>query len=603
MAIISPNTIKVICPVCNKPIQETWINQHLDSNCETLAPNASFKKEASGKSKNEDAGFNFFTLKTLKRKNASESLGEGNIIEINEKSNKKNSESKNVLVTKSPKRLKQDKLGALTPLAARVRPTTLDDFIGQEQLIGPQGILRTLMEQDKIPSMILWAPCGCGKTTLARIIAKMTKSIFKEYSGVASGEMLNHKTDGAADMKKAFEEAKNEQRLTGRRTILFLDEIHRFNKAQQDLFLPYVESGTVTLIGATTENPSFKINSALLSRCKMFTLNKLSTEEVITILKRAINDLRGNKDENETGVQETEDMKKDEAEGVSDEALEFLAVMSDGDARTALNALEMAWHGCRGREITKEDIKNVLQKSHLQYDKDGEEHYNIISALHKSMRGRLFNCRYWLLLASLYWLGRMLIGGEDPLYIARRLVRFASEDVGLADNTALNLAVATYQACAFIGMPECEVNLAHCVVYLAETAKSVRVYRAYNRVKHAVNTEYAYPVPLHLRNAPTSLMKDLGYSKGYKYNPNYEGEVDQDYFPSEMKTRVFLNDDASTKGKQTSASGMQEGRALVNESRISKISQTNKTISESIAWKNPFELRQEEFIDIDMIDD
>ncbi|CAG8634160.1 8652_t:CDS:10, partial [Paraglomus brasilianum] len=493
-----------------------------------------------------------FTLKTFKRKNASESLGEGNTSEVNETPNKKNSESKGVVVTKSPKRLRQDKLGtSMTPLAARVRPTTLDDFIGQEQLIGTQGILRTLMEQDKIPSMILWAPCGCGKTTLARIIAKMTKSILisrfahitgvqvKEYSGVASG---------AADMKKAFEEAKNEQRLTGRRTILFLDEIHRFNKAQQDLFLPYVESGTVTLIGATTENPSFKINSALLSRCKVFTLNKLSTEEVITILKRAISELCGNKDENETEVQETKDIKKDEAEGVNDEALEFLAVMSDGDARTALNALEMAWHGCRGRKITKEDIKNVLQKSHLQYDRDGEEHYNIISALHKSMRG------------SLYWLGRMLIGGEDPLYIARRLVRFASEDVGLADNTALNLAVATYQACTFIGMPECEVNLAHCVVYLAETVKSVRVYQAYNRVKHAVNTEYAYPVPLHLRNAPTSLMKDLGYSKGYKYNPNYEGEVDQDYFPSEMETRVFLDDDTSKKGKQTSTSGMHGGK-------------------------------------------
>ncbi|CAJ0846644.1 6578_t:CDS:10 [Entrophospora sp. SA101] len=338
-----------------------------------------------------------------------------------------------------------------------VRPSNLDSFVGQDELIGEKGILRNLILLDKIP--------GTGKTTLARIIANTTNSVFKEFSGTSH----------------AFDEAKNEQKLLGHRTIIFLDEIHRFNKAQQDLFLPYIESGSVTLIGATTENPSFKINSALLN----------------------------------------------------DESLKFLAVISDGDARVALNALEVALNMSkrepRRTKLNKDDIKKIFQKSHLLYDKDGEEHYNIISALHKSMRGSDPN-------ASLYWLGRMLTAGEDPLYIARRLIVFASEDVGLADNSALPLAISTYQACQFIGMPECEINLAHCVVYLAEAKKSIRSYKAYKLVK-----EYAYPVPLHIRNAPTGLMKELGYGEGYKYNPGYEGPVYQEYLPLELKNKVFLD--------------------------------------------------------------
>ncbi|CAJ0650855.1 10244_t:CDS:10 [Entrophospora sp. SA101] len=356
------------------------------------------------------------------------------------------------------------------PLSSKVRPSNLDSFVGQDELIGEKGILRNLILLDKIPSMILFGNSGTGKTTLARIIANTTNSVFKEFSGTSHGSV---------DIKKAFDEAKNEQKLLGHRTIIFLDEIHRFNKAQQDLFLPYIESGSVTLIGATTENPSFKINSALLN----------------------------------------------------DESLKFLAVISD--ARVALNALEVALNMSkrepRRTKLNKDDIKKIFQKSHLLYDKDGEEHYNIISALHKSMRGSDPN-------ASLYWLGRMLTAGEDPLYIARRLIVFASEDVGLADNSALPLAISTYQACQFIGMPECEINLAHCVVYLAEAKKSIRSYKAYKLVK-----EYAYPVPLHIRNAPTGLMKELGYGEGYKYNPGYEGPVYQEYLPLELKNKVFLD--------------------------------------------------------------
>ncbi|CAG8444692.1 11732_t:CDS:10 [Acaulospora morrowiae] len=431
--------------------------------------------------------------------------------------------------TRPNKKSKSDAKNNALPLAARVRPSNLDEFIGQNELVGENGLLRNLILRDIIPSMILWGPSGTGKTTLVRIMSNMTQSIFKEFSGV---------THASADLKKAFDEAKNERKLfPGRRTIIFLDEIHRFNKAQQDLFLPYVESGEITLIGATTENPSFKINSALLSRCKVFTLNKLSSDEVYAILQRASRDSKTeDKCSFKTALQLVDKKPEDR---VDDEALRFLAVMSDGDARIALNTLEIAMNTLH-QKIMKEDIKMVLQKSHLQYDKDGEEHYNIISALHKSIRGSDTN-------ASLYWLGRMLTAGEDPLYIARRLIVVASEDIGLADNNALPLAIATYQACQFIGIPECETNLAHCVTYLAEAPKSVRSYMAYQLVKKTIQEEYSYPVPFNIRNAPTKLMKDLGYGHGYKYNPDYEGPVHQEYLPPELKRKVFLDVHKPTK--------------------------------------------------------
>ncbi|KAI8359443.1 DNA polymerase III, clamp loader complex, gamma/delta/delta subunit [Mortierella sp. GBAus27b] len=423
------------------------------------------------------------------------------------------------------------------PLAERARPTTLDDYIGQKELIGPGGILRALVLQDTVPSIILWGPCGVGKTTLARIIANTTKAQFKELSAT---------TTGVNDVRKVFEEAKSVFALTRQRTIIFLDEIHRFTKAQQDVFLPFVEKGTITLIGATTENPSFRINSALLSRCRVLTLEKLSQED--------------GKDEESIGhwIDGT----------IEPGAIKWLIDLSDGDGRSAINTLEMAIQAVstiilsddteyesqltsKDTKADKEDvlerllstkltvsgIKTAFQKTHLQYDRQGDEHYNLISALHKSVRGGDAD-------AALYWLTRMLVAGEDPLYIARRLIRMASEDIGMGDSSALPLAVATYQACQMIGMPECDVNLAHCVVYMAKAKKSIDVYHGYGIAKKTVEEEFAYSVPIHLRNAPTKLLKDLDYGKEYKYPPDYpEGtKIDQEYFPKGVKRRKYLGE-------------------------------------------------------------
>ncbi|GES81907.1 ATPase WRNIP1 [Rhizophagus clarus] len=521
------DTVMVSCPACNQYVDMSEINEHMDNKCTKLDKSGtenqkSLKNTSSNKAPPKKifitAKNDFFTPKT----EASSNPSQNNQLPLSAKREKRPSISS----SSSNRPNKQIKTKTDTmPLAARVRPNSFEEFIGQRELIGNNGWLKELILRDKVPSMIMWGPSGVGKTTLAKIIAKLTKSICKKFSGI---------THATADIKKAFDEAKNEAGLTGRRTIIFLDEIHRFNKAQQDLFLPYVESGGVTLIGATTENPSFKINSALLSRCKVFALKKLTIEEVQEILKRALDKIRIQNTPNVQSEESSTTLSENDNDiKVDEDVLKYLAVMSDGDARIALNALEIALNVKSKKHITKDDIEQVIQKSIL-YDKDGEEHYNIISALHKSMRGSDAN-------ASLYWLGRMLTGGEDPLYIARRLIVFASEDVGLADNSALPLAIATYQACQFIGMPECEINLAHCVTYLAETKKSVRSYKAYGLVKETIKEEYNYPVPLHMRNAPTKLMKDLGYSAGYKYNPDYEGSVCQEYLPKELKRKEFLD--------------------------------------------------------------
>ena len=378
---------------------------------------------------------------------------------------------------------------ASQPLAARLRPRTLDEFFGQEHLLGRGKVLRKLIEADQISSMIFWGPPGVGKTTLARIIAGHTKSNFIDFSAVTSGIKEIH-----AVMQQA-----EKDRLYGRRTMLFVDEIHRFNKAQQDAFLPFVEKGSIVLIGATTENPSFEVNGALLSRCKVFVLHQLSTEDLAALLERALHDPRG------FGHQHI-DMPPD--------MLEAIAVFSNGDARAALSTLEMVVLNGETEgdtvNVTKETLEQCTSRKSLLYDKNGEEHYNLISALHKSMRNSDPD-------AAVYWLARMLEAGEDPLYIARRVTRFASEDVGLADPRALDTAVSAYQACHFIGMPECTVHLTQAVVYLSLAPKSNSLDVAYTRARKDALSMLDEPVPLQIRNAPTRLMKELDYGKGYQY--------------------------------------------------------------------------------------
>jgi len=396
-----------------------------------------------------------------------------------------------------------------SPLADRMRPSKLEDFFGQTDVIGEGKLLRKAIKEDMVPSMIFWGPPGTGKTTLAHIIAGQTRSDFQKLSAT---------TSGVADLHEMIEIAEGNKRL-GQKTILFIDEIHRWNKKQQDSLLPYVENGTITLVGATTENPSFEVVSALLSRCRVFVLKSLTEEQLTKIINQAIKDKK-----NGLGNLKLK-MNKD--------AIALLAQMSNGDARTALNVLEYSAH--LNKEITPEIIKESFQKSHLMYDKHGEEHFNIISALHKSMRGSDAN-------AALYWLARMLEGGEDPLYVARRIVRFASEDIGLANSQALTQAVAAYQACHFIGMPECNVILAQAVVYMAKCKKSNELYRAYNEVKKDIEKYGNLPVPLHIRNAETKLMKELGYGKGYKYSPEYGYQEDQEYLPEKLKGKKYLKD-------------------------------------------------------------
>jgi putative ATPase len=406
------------------------------------------------------------------------------------------------------------------PLAERMRPRHIGEFVGQDAVVSSGSLIRHAIEEDRIFSMIFWGPPGCGKTTLARIIAGETQSYFVQFSAVLSG---------VKEIRAVIEEARNQQKIHRKRTILFVDEIHRFNKAQQDAFLHHVESGLITLIGATTENPSFEVIAPLLSRCRVITLDRLTEEDISAIIEMALSD-----EQRGLGGLNIE---------LAADARDYIVRIADGDARGALNSLEVAGSLVISRQkpdspttagdITLKDLEIAIQKKALVYDKGGEEHYNLISALHKSLRGSDPD-------AALYWLARMLAGGEDPFYIARRMVRFASEDIGNADPNALSITMNAMEAFKFLGHPEGELALAQAAVYLATAPKSNSIYSAFGKARAAIKKTGSLPVPFHIRNAPTKLMKDLGYGKNYKYAHNYENAiVPQEYLPDELKGQFF----------------------------------------------------------------
>jgi putative ATPase len=551
----------VSCPICNKSVKEKDINSHLDSGCESfidtgpsppaqkaagsqrnpvsvsryfqtptakrtatvVTPKADIKTALVGTPTHSDASRHISALTQRKRSLEDEKEFSAQEAEVVDSQMGGMSEALQSSTEAGP--IKKPKLTALqkaAPLAERMRPRTLDDIYGQE-LVGPHGVLRGLIEQDRVPSMILWGGAGTGKTTIARCIASLVGSRFVE---------INSANTGVAECKKIFADARGELTLAGRKTIVFCDEIHRFSKSQQDVFLGPVETGLITLIGATTENPSFKVQNSLLSRCRTFTLQKLTGEDIRKILERALVTEKADSEEQASLTAEN-----DSPPLVDDELLTYLATFSDGDARTALNLLELALSLSTRPGMTKTEIKSSLTQT-LVYDRAGDQHYDTISAFHKSVRGSAPD-------AALYYLARMLQSGEDPLYIARRMVVIASEDVGLADNTLLPLATAAYAAAEKLGMPECRIALAHCTVALCLAPKSTRAYRALNSAVAALREPgvAALPIPVHLRNAPTRLMKELGFGAEYKYNPNYkDGRVVQEYLPDGLLGRHFLED-------------------------------------------------------------
>tara|TARA_R110002003_G_scaffold41_23_gene3025 strand:+ start:32947 stop:34551 length:1605 start_codon:yes stop_codon:yes gene_type:complete len=517
-------------------VKDNRINEHLDSDCKDHL----LDQPEDANTPNPGRPHSFFTPSTRKPPPATQKNGNGHLTSSpplaaatqriaerpktpppppgakrshDDVAEGQNGDAPSPVAAKRARRLKA--VEDAMPLAERMRPTSLDDVCGQE-LVGPHGILRGMMNEGKLPSIVLWGRPGTGKTTIARLIANTSGARFVE---------INSTSTKLEEVRRIFGEAAKDLQLTGRKTIVFCDELHRFSKTQQDAFLGPVESGTITLIAATTENPSFKVISALLSRCRTFTLDDLKEPDLLRILERAL------AAENCTSPLLDKDM------------LAYFARFSDGDARTALNLLDLAMNLSKNPDMTKEKIQQSLTKT-LVYDRAGDQHYDSISAMHKSIRGSDAD-------AALYYLARMLESGEDPRYIARRLIVVASEDVGLADNSLLSLATATYSACEKIGMPECRINLAHAVTALSLAPKSTRAYRGLNNAMEALKEPgvAALPIPHHLRNAPTKLMKDMGYGENYKYNPHYlDGKVKQEYLPEELKGRTFLEDlDLGTK--------------------------------------------------------
>ncbi|KAF9518263.1 hypothetical protein BS47DRAFT_1375407 [Hydnum rufescens UP504] len=499
-------------PICSASVLESIINKHIDSGCQQHSSQSSNASGSTAASSSKNNLAPIFT-NSVKR-SAPETPARAarpfasSPIQPHPPSNKGEPQSKRFKPS-NPQTISGSLLAA-APLADRMRPHTLDDFVGHEAVIGKGSLLRGLIDSGSAGSLVLWGPPGSGrsswKTSLARIIARSTGSTIKELSATSSG---------TADVRALFEEAKNTLQLTGKRTVMFVDEIQRFNKAQQDLFLPYVEKGWVQLLAATTENPSFKVVGALLSRCRVLVLERLTDNDVLQILKSAA-----------CRAAAVPDLECTGAHLATPEVLDRIVSLSLGDARTALNLLELVLKAPTTSSM--DGIITTLKKTCMsRYDRSGDDRYDMISTLHKSVRNSDGS-------AAMYWLARMLTAGEDPLYVARRLIVIASEDVGLADPHALPLATATYMACQNIGMPECRINLAHCAAYLAEAPKSTRAYEAYNRAEEAAKADPTVPVPLSMRNAPTSLMKDLGYGTSYAYNPDYAHPVTNECLPQPL---------------------------------------------------------------------
>ncbi|GAA5833123.1 hypothetical protein JCM5353_004241 [Sporobolomyces roseus] len=609
----------VECPLCDRLVPENFINSHIDSGCSVFLSTSSASTSNAQPTSTSTSKDNVKQVSKDQDNSKKRKAGPGNEAEPSSSSpslsRPPSTASTNPSASKRPRippptkpspktNTTTSNLNSARPLPDLVRPQSLEDLIGQEHLLGEGMLLRGLIERDRVGSCLFWGPPGTGKTTIARVIAKTTSSIFKELSATSAS---------TADLRKVFEEATNVLKLTGKKTVLFIDEIQRFNKGLQDLFLPVVESGLISLIASTTENPSFRVNTALLSRCRVFVLEKLREDAVYRILLRALKVLKetqgggdlsegkGKGKEMDRGSQETikeeEDEVKPKAEArhsqsisaeepvdpprdgeahtestiskphidesilvhypsLDSSLLRFLASAADGDARVALSSLELALSATKdgNAKVDREELKKGLRKAHLQYDRSGDHHYDTISALHKAVRGSDAN-------AALYWLARMLEGGDDPLYVSRRLIRMASEDIGLANPSLLGQAVAAYQATQLIGMPECDCILAQVVVALAESPKSIRCYKAYKAAKSLVKDTENYPVPLHIRNAPTGLMKKLGYGRDYRYDPGFAHPVYQPFLPPELVSNPaaqFLVDEGDIEGKTVDEDALRE---------------------------------------------